>query len=182
MILSLLRQNSLKSTIQALYGVIVAQARLPDFYLGYEVPDTVEGRFEMMALHLWLLSQRIAREPGDNRPLGKGLFDRFCVDLDHNLREMGVGDLTVPRRMKTYAEAYLGRSEAYRVALQSDDAAMLPAALARNVLGQAETSEHAELLAAYVRACVAALDTASIAAIYAGEARFALPQSAKGAA
>jgi cytochrome b pre-mRNA-processing protein 3 len=177
MILSLLRRNRAKSTIEALYGVIVAQARLPSFYVRYGVPDTVDGRFEMMVLHLWLLSDRIAREPGDHRALGQGLFDRFCVDLDHNLREMGVGDLTVPRRMKGYAEAYLGRSEAYRAALASEDAAQLPAALARNVFGAPGVHAQALQLAAYVHAAARQLAGARYEALAAGEAGFPDPET-----
>jgi len=176
MILSLLRRNRAKATIEALYGAIVAQARAPAFYQRYGVPDTVEGRFEMMALHVWLVSDRIAREAGDHRTLGQGLFDRFCVDLDHNLREMGVGDLTVPRRMKGYAEAYLGRSEAYRTALGADDGSSLAAALARNVFGEPETVPPARQLAGYVRSAARLLDAAPFAGIAAGSVRFPDPE------
>src|SRR3974390_245218 len=86
------------STIDVLYGAIVAQARLPSFYLIYGVPDTVEGRFDMIVMHLALVLRRLARER-ELGSLGQGVFDRFCRDMDHNLREMGVGDLSVPKHM-----------------------------------------------------------------------------------
>jgi len=82
-------------TISALYGMIVAQARLPCFYRDYAVADTVNGRFDLIVLHLALVIERLMPEAG-LQGLGQGLFDRFCQDMDHNLREMGVGDLKVP--------------------------------------------------------------------------------------
>src|SRR5262245_49562483 len=110
------RRTPRKATINALYGTIVAQARLPAFYMSYGVPDTVEGRFELLVLHHALTARRLAGEPA-TAPLGPALFDHFCRDLDHNLREMGVGDLTVPKRMTGFAEAFFGRARAYDRAL-----------------------------------------------------------------
>src|SRR5262245_30412352 len=115
--------------IDALYGTIVAQARLPAFYAAYGVRDSVEGRFEMLVLHQALVARRIAREP-ETRPLGPILFERFCRDLDGNLREMGVGDLTVPKKMRAFAEAYMGRARAYDRALGADDRDACAAAVA----------------------------------------------------
>ena len=89
-------------TISALYGMIVAQARLPCFYRDYAVADTVNGRFDLIVLHLALVIERLMPE-ADLKGLGQGLFDRFCQDMDHNLREMGVGDLKVPKEMRRMA-------------------------------------------------------------------------------
>src|SRR4029078_3674874 len=83
-------------TISTLYGMIVAQARLPCFYRDYAVADTVNGRFDLIVLHLTLLLARLAQEPA-LRELGQGVFDRFCQDMEHNLREIGIGDLKVPK-------------------------------------------------------------------------------------
>src|ERR1044072_2831597 len=113
MIFRLLRSNTSIGTIQGLYGVIVAQARLPSFYLRYGVPDTVDGGFDLIGLHLFLVSQRLSRDQAAAADLQKKLVEEFSRALDHNLREMGVGDLTAPRRMKSYMEAFLGRSEVY---------------------------------------------------------------------
>src|SRR5438034_11506425 len=98
MILPLFRRNPFQRSIPALYGAIVAQARLPSFYAGYGVPDTLLGRFDMVILHLALVLRRL-REAGAPEPFGQGVFDAFCRDMDHNLREMGVGDLAVPKEM-----------------------------------------------------------------------------------
>ena len=175
MILNLLRRNPSKATIQALYGVIVAQARLPSFYVRYGVPDTVDGRFELIVLHLFLVTSRTAGEAAPLGGFGPALFDRFCVDLDHNLREMGVGDLTVPRRMKGYAEAYYGRSEAYRRALAANDRAALSAALARNVFARGEPDDASLRLADYVLRAASALTEQSADAVAQGKLIFPDP-------
>ena len=136
--------------IDALYGMIVAQARSPAFYLGYGVPDTVAGRLDMIVLHLVLLLRQLAQAKG-GPPIGQQLFDRFCQDIDDNFREMGVGDLAVPEEMRRVAEAFYGRAKAYESALADDNAAALEAAVARNVFGVAEPPLGARRLAAYMR-------------------------------
>src|SRR3979490_263814 len=128
------RRNPREATIDGLYGTIVAQARLPSFYAAYGVPDTGAGRFEMLVLPRALTARRLAREPVTTA-LGPALFERFCRDLDHNLREMGVGDLTVPKKMQGFAGAYFGRARAYDQALTACDSGACAAAVARNVFG-----------------------------------------------
>jgi cytochrome b pre-mRNA-processing protein 3 len=156
MIFPLFRRGARPDTISSLYGMIVAQARLPCFYQEYAVADTVDGRFELMALHLALVLERFAVD-ASLRELGQGLFDHFWRDMDHNLREMGVGDLAVPKRMRRLGEAYYGRAEAYRAALAADGEA-LAAALARNVYGGgAANADAPRRLAAYMREAVADL-------------------------
>src|SRR5215467_3304390 len=107
-------------TIETIYGMIVTQAREPLFYRELGVPDTVDGRFDLILLHLWIVLSRLraaeaGKEPGQG--LSQALFDRFCEDMDDNLREMGVGDLAVPKRMQAFGEAFYGRSRAYDAAL-----------------------------------------------------------------
>ena len=102
-------------TIEAIYGMIVTQAREPVFYRDMGVPDTVNGRFDMILLHLWLVLRRLRTVR--RRELSQGLFDHFCEDMDDNLREMGVGDLTVPKQMRAFGEAFYGRAKAYDAAL-----------------------------------------------------------------
>jgi cytochrome b pre-mRNA-processing protein 3 len=133
MISRLFRRNRRDDIIASLYGAIVAQARLPAFYRCYGVPDTVNGRFEMIVLHLALLLGRFDTEPAPVRGLGQQVFDLFCRDMDANMREMGVGDISVPRRMRVVGEAFYGRKRAYEAALAEHDPAFLAAALARNV-------------------------------------------------
>lgn len=157
-------QRPLAPTIDALYGGIVAQARLPVFYAGFGVPDTVDGQFDLVVLHLVLVLGRLRLATGQAqsdrlaRELGQGLFDTFCQDMDNNLREMGVGDLSVPKQMQRLGEAFYGRQQAYDAALADDDEAVLTAAIARNVFS-GETGLRAQRLAAYVRASAAKLAT-----------------------
>jgi cytochrome b pre-mRNA-processing protein 3 len=137
-----------RGTIEAIYGMIVAQAREPAFYADLHVRDTVNGRFDMLLLHLWLVLRRLKSVAGGER-LSQGLFDHFCGDMDDNLREMGVGDLTVPKRMQAFGEAFYGRTAAYDLALEDGDEA-LAQALSRNVFN-GEFSESAGMLARYAR-------------------------------
>ena len=123
-------------TISTLYGMIVAQARLPTFYREYAVADTVNGRFDLIVLHLAMVLDRLAQDAA-LQGLGQGIFDRFCRDMDHNLREMGVGDLKVPKEMRRMGEAFYGRSQAYRAAWAATDDGALAEALERNIYGGA---------------------------------------------
>jgi len=145
------RRSGQTPNIDALYGMIVAQARSRAFYLDYGVPDTVPGRLDMVVLHLVLLLRQLPSQNGGPSPTGQRLFDRFCRDIDDNLREMGVGDLTVPKQMREVAEAFYGRAKAYEAALAGEDAAALEAAVARNVFGVNEPPLGAKRLAAYMR-------------------------------
>src|SRR5438105_12562141 len=123
MILRLFRPTRRPDTIAALYGAIVAQARHPAFYVHYGVPDTMEGRFDMIVLHAALFFRRLRGESNADRALGQSVFDLFCRDMDHSLREIGVGDLAVPKHMLRLAEAFYGRAAAYDLAIASDDSA-----------------------------------------------------------
>ena len=112
---------------ETLYGAIVAAARQPIFYREWGIADTVEGRFEMVVLHLSLV---IIRLKGEHDDLRQALANRFCLDMDDNLRELGVGDLGVAKRVRAMAEAFQGRYVAYEAA---HDEAQMAKAIARNV-------------------------------------------------
>ena len=148
------RRSPSNHSITSLYGTIVAQARAAPFYRICGVPDTVNGRFEMVVLHAVLVLRRLESEPLPVRQIGQALFDCFCADMDGSLREMGIGDLAVPAKMQKIGEAFYGRQAAYGAALAADDPAPLVAALERNVFGApTRTPGHgATRLAAYVRA------------------------------
>jgi cytochrome b pre-mRNA-processing protein 3 len=151
MIFPRFRRNRRSATISALYGMIVAQARMPCFYRDYAIADTVNGRFGLIVLHLSLLLDRLAQDPA-LRDLGQGIFDRFCQDMDNNLREMGVGDLSVPKEMRRMGEAFYGCAQAYRAALAANDEQALVEALKRNIYsGSPAATAAAPRLAAYVR-------------------------------
>lgn len=153
MIFRLFPRNRQETTIRALYGAIVAQARRPSFYRGYRVPDTVNGRFDMVVLHLALVLDRTEMADEPLRALGQGVFDLFCREMDGHFREAGVSDLKVPQEMREMAEAFYGRRSVYHAALAAPGNDALEAALMRNVyLAQPDAGPDAARLAAYVRA------------------------------
>lgn len=161
-----------QGTIEAIYGMIVAQAREPAFYASLNVPDTVNGRFDMLLLHLWMVLRQL-RICGDSEATRQALFDRFCADMDDNLREMGVGDLTVPKRMQAFGEAFYGRTAAYDAALEAGDGE-LTAAIGRNILdGQHKAS--AAQIAAYVKDAFAKLAPLRCEALLSADWRFPAP-------
>ncbi len=173
MIFPLFRRRAQAHTISTLYGMIVAQARLPSFYRDYAVADTVNGRFDLIVLHLALVLDRLALEPGLH-DLGQGVFDRFCQDMDHNLREMGIGDLKVPKEMRRMGEAFYGRAQAYRAALTADDTRALATALERNIYDGGPASA-APRLAAYMREVVRELSVQDSTSLSHGELCFPDP-------
>jgi cytochrome b pre-mRNA-processing protein 3 len=118
------------------------------------VPDTVNGRFDLLVLHLWMVLRHLRELPGGVQ-LSQALFDHFCSDMDANLREMAVGDLKVPKQMQKLGEAFYGRAAAYDMAL-ADNSEALALAINRNVLDGGQI-EPARRLAAYTQAAVAAL-------------------------
>ena len=143
-----------RGTIEIIYGMIVTQAREPLFYRDLGVPDTVNGRFDLLLLHLWMALGRLKSLP-DGAELSQALFDRFCIDMDDNLREMGVGDLTVPKRMQAFGEAFYGRVAAYDLALAGGDEP-LALTFCKNILN-GQGIENGRRLAAYAKAAMAAL-------------------------
>jgi cytochrome b pre-mRNA-processing protein 3 len=158
MFLNWWRRANPSDTIDAIYGAVVAQARMKAFYEECAVPDTVEGRFDMIVLHLFLVLRRMKAPAFDKSGLPQAIFDRFCSDLDANLREMGVGDLTVPRRMQSLAEAFYGRSAAYDRALTSGNRDAASAAISRNIFGQDSLTVGARKLGHYIFAAAAELE------------------------
>lgn len=163
-------------SIASLYGTIVAQARAPAFYQNYGVPDTVAGRLEMIMLHAVLLLGRLEGEAAPIRELGQGLFDHFCRDMDESLREMGVGDLAIPRKMRRIGEAFYGRQSAYRAALSTPGEQSLAAVLSRNVFAGTAERERVGRLATYVREAERRLAEQGVESLQRAELAFPDPQ------
>lgn len=176
MILRFFRRNDGSETIQRLYGAIVAHSRQPVFYTDYAVPDTIEGRFEMILVHAFLLFHRLKGEDEARRGLGQGVFDAFCTDMDANLREMGVGDLTVPKKMKKVAEAFYGRIAAYEPPVEAGDVGALAEAVLRNVYGSHTAhADEARAFAQYMIGAAASLRAVPFARFAAGDFPLAPP-------
>ena len=155
------RRDPNRELLDRLHGDIVAAVRRASFYTEYGVADTFEGRFELLALHAGLVLRRLNAAEPPGPAVAQDLVDAIFGHLDSDLREAGVGDITVPKRMKKLAEAFLGRSSAYDLALRQDPEA-LAAALARNVFaGRSDGTR----LAAYVAAAYRSLEAASLSAL-----------------
>lgn len=169
---SLFRLNPRRGAIHAAYRRIVERARMPVFYTEWGIPDTLDGRYELLALHAFLVLNRLKRDRGATEAFAQALFDTMFADLDRALREMGVGDLGVGRRVKEMATGFYGRIVAYEKGLA--DAAALGAALRRNLYGTSEPSPaQLALMAEYVLRQVASLAAEPVAALLAGEVAFA---------
>jgi len=174
---------ALKAAARGLYEAIVAQARRPEFYVAYGVPDTLAGRFDMVVLHAWLVIRRLRAEAGEGAATAQGLaqalFDLFCADMDQNLRQMGVGDLGVGRRVKTMAKGFYGRAAAYDAGLAADGD-LLAAAIRRNLYGSVDEAAPPPApvlaaMAAYLRQAAQALAAERLETLLAGGVRFAAP-------
>jgi cytochrome b pre-mRNA-processing protein 3 len=167
------RESPQATAALRLYEQIVVQARQPRFYSAGGVPDTLDGRFEMVVLYMALTMRRLKAlgEPGT--VLARYLTEAMISDMDGNLREMGAGDLGVGRRVKQMAQALYGRIAAYEAGL-AEGSQSLCDALRRNLFATAApTPQQVHAMADEVQAAAAALSAVPAAAITAGELRFA---------
>lgn len=157
----------------ALYAAIVAQARNEVFFLECGVPDTVDGRFDLVLLHAFLLFHRLKSDHEATKELGQEVFDLMFENLDQNLREMGVGDMGIGRRIKGMAQAFYGRVQSYEDALEAGDGQRLEDALRRNLFRKCDPSETSvKAVSAYVFECSKALGAIPAQQIAAGKIDF----------
>jgi cytochrome b pre-mRNA-processing protein 3 len=169
----LMRWRSEASTTEKFYGAIVAQARLPVFYRSFGVPDTLQGRFTLLALHLFAVLHRLKSGGPEGSALAQDLVDRFSQDMETVLRELGVSDLRVPQSMRRLAAASKGLFKDYETALAADQAS-LAHAIAASLPGETESAElSSRALASYLLASIDALDRQDIASLRAGAPDFA---------
>ncbi|HLG87863.1 MAG TPA: ubiquinol-cytochrome C chaperone family protein [Alphaproteobacteria bacterium] len=151
-----------------LYARLVQAARQPALYRDLKVPDTIEGRYEMVALHMALLLRRLQKEGRARAKLAQALLDYMAADFDRSIRELGIGDLGVARYMKRLGEGFYGRSGAYSDALQQQDDSALSQALLRNAYAGTDPGDPIlAIFCTYVRRqaeCLARQDSESIAA------------------
>lgn len=155
--------------VAALYGDIVAAARLPAAYRDWGVSDDFEGRFERLCLMMTLVLRRLKSLPAPADAIGQLLVDCFFASLDDGLRRAGIGDLSVGKRVKKLAQAFYGRAEAYTAALAEADPAALDSALARNLYGARVAPEAVPAgQRAEIGRLIARLDAADIEGLLAG--------------
>jgi cytochrome b pre-mRNA-processing protein 3 len=180
MIFGLFRKNPHEETVARLHAAIVAQSRLPAFFLPpLSAPDTFEGRFEVLTLNAALVLRRLGQSPEPGPEIAQALSNAIFSHFDDALREIGVSDVGVPKKMKKIASAFMGRGVAYAQALEqgvgqegADPEAALAAALARNILAGAGDGR---ALAAYARAAWQALVATPLEIFLRGEPSFPKP-------
>lgn len=179
-LLALFRRKPHERAGFELYGAAVAAARDPWFFDALGVPDRLDGRFDLIGLHVALIIRRVRTDPDPRgAALAQAVFDAMFADMDINLREMGVSDLTVGKRVKRMWEAFHGRAQAYEAALDAGDPDAMADALQRNVWRSEEPpAAPARHLAAHAARAAAALADQPMAALLAGVARFPAPAEA----
>ncbi len=171
MLLFSARRRSERDAAARIYAACLAASRRPALYLAYGVPDTLQGRFEMVAIALFPVLNRLMHEPGDDPKLARLVSESFVDDMDAVFREMGVSDPAVPKRMKTLYRSFAGRITAYRQALGAGTDALVEA-IARNVFPDGFRDERAIALGEYLKAATAAIAAVEIAALRRGEIPF----------
>jgi cytochrome b pre-mRNA-processing protein 3 len=161
-----------RAITEALYGQIVAAARQPLFYSHWNVPDTPLGRFEMLSLHMFLFQHRVHGEGGVSGVVAQVLIDEFFLDVDHSLRELGISDVGVPKRMKKLAKMHYRRTAAYADALERGDETALVGALGRNIGPDVQDWPEVTHLASYIMSVVKSLASQPSDVICAGKLVF----------
>ena len=163
---SALRKSSENLEIQPeeqLYRKALEASRNPELYLEFKVADSLDGRFDMLCLHVALIMRRLkAAEELRCAGFSQNLFDIFFADMDLTVREMGVGDLGVARRVRQMSEAYMGRLMAYSAHLDAKDTEGLAASLARNVSRTEKVQDKDRKLAVYVENAAKKLENVEI--------------------
>jgi cytochrome b pre-mRNA-processing protein 3 len=165
----LFRPRPARAIGQTLYQRVVDQSRTPALYADIGAPDTVEGRFEIYTLHVVLLLERLRGHGEQAAEVSQALFDTYVKSLDDALREMGVGDLSVGKKMRKLGEALFGRAKSYEAAFQALPATeLLEALLVRTIFADADAAG-APRLTAYVTAQRAHLASQDLERLVAGE-------------
>lgn len=185
----LFRRDPMAAPAVALYARVVEQARLPSFYVSGGVPDTVDGRFELVSIHAFLLFRRLKQDGAAGAALAQAVFDVMFADMDTALRELGAGDLGVAPRVKRMASGFSGRVAAYDAGLAGSDQELADA-LRRNLYGtlprdsgrsgdgdagDRRAGAWAPAMAAYLRAAAADLERQPSADLLAGRLTFSPP-------
>jgi cytochrome b pre-mRNA-processing protein 3 len=167
------RDDRNAAAAELLYRAVVAAARRPAFYAELGVPDTLDGRYEMVSLHAYLVLRRLKRDHPATADLAQALFDLMFADFDQVLRESGVSDLGVGRKVKQMATGFYGRIAAYDAGIEGGD---LKDALRRNAYGTVEADDSAiARLGAYLRRADQDLAGQATSALIAGQVSFPDP-------
>ena len=181
MIMSLFRRTSKNLNLRivdSLYSSVTAAARQPELFRDWGVPDTPLGRYESLGLHLILLLHRTRGADGALDELSRDVLDEFFKDVDHSIRELGVGDPSVPKRMKKLARMFYGRMGHYWSAIDNADRQALGEAVARNIAPDAPQSIASREIADYMMRAADTLAGVTEQELLSGTIRFPEPVEA----
>ncbi|KQV82049.1 ubiquinol-cytochrome C chaperone [Rhizobium sp. Root1220] len=170
------KKNNNKAIVERQYSVLTSAARMPEFYERMNVPDTVMGRFEMLSLVMILFFRRTRTSATSGQEIAQEIVDAFFEDIDYSIRELGIGDNSIPKRMKKLAGMFYGRLEAYSKAMDATDVESLAVALGRNIHPKATEAVDMKALADWMFQAEAHLSAQSEEIVATGSAT--LPKAA----
>jgi cytochrome b pre-mRNA-processing protein 3 len=157
---------------EKLYGAIVAQARLPVFYQGFGVPDTLEGRFVVLSLNLFAVLHRLKADGAETRDLAQELMEQFTADMETVFRELGVGDLGIPTKVRRLAASNAALLQGYEIALESGDGALASTIAAALPLEGPAAEAASRHLAYYLNGLIRRLDSEPLSILQSGKIKF----------
>ncbi len=171
------RNDTAQHAADTIYAEIVAQTRRPEFYEQVAVPDTLDGRFDLLVMHAFLFFYRLKDEKDTAGHLGQLVFDTMFADLDQNLREMGVGDMSIGKKVRKMGSAFYGRTKVYDDAMGRYDAEpdILIDAVRRNVFADVPGEDNAPRLAEYMARCSRSLRQQELGDLLKGRVLFPEP-------
>ncbi len=173
--LALLKKKKIPlSPARRLYAQLLSRTREPVFYSGYGVPDTFDGRFDLLLVHVFMVVQRLAGEGQAGLDFNQALFDVTFADMDQTLREMGIGDMGVPKHQRRMMTAFNGRMHAYGHALAQGDGDFA-VALRRNLYGTMEDEKIPDIqkMVRYIRKNIEFMAESPAGGLLNGEITFA---------
>ena len=169
---ALFGQNSSVRDAHLLYGAVVARARDGAFFDRFSIPDTFDGRFEMLVMHLFMLHSRLKHEKPAARKVSQLVFDNFIADMDAALREAGVGDPSIPKRLAKMTQVFYGRTGAYEKALvDKHPKSEMAKVIARNLYPNGDAEGRENHLSEYMLSQILDLQNKSVDEII-GQQRF----------
>lgn len=168
------RRKSIKTAAAGLYQAAVIQSRDPRFYTELGVSDTIDGRFDLVSLHVFLIVQRLSRMGSKGKALSQALFDHMFTHMEQTLREIGIGDMGVPKHMKRMMHGFNGRVHSYHTAIDNNDMQELQLAVTRNIYRVEGDSipDEAGLMVEYITQEVGFLMQQDYDTLAAGRVRF----------
>lgn len=177
MLSAFFKRSSSKTSPQQLYGSVMTQARTPEFFTDFGMPDTVMGRFDVLSLHIYLLARRF-REEGSPiaMDLSQEVFDLYVYDVERALRELGIGDTSVPKKKKKMIRSFYGQIDDFDEAINASDASEISAKAQSRYLSETE-NPNPQKLTAYILKTEAHLKEQSMKALLLGEVTWLSPES-----